>query len=274
MGGVSTTCYGDSGGARRYIGEVTRTIVDVLAERVRTDGSRPLLTYYNPSRGERTEFSATSFANWVDKTANLLDTLGVDGLVAGPVSVTAPCHWMGLVWTLAAWQRGLAYAAVLPPLPAHAQLAVVGPDDPTPLLPGATIACSLHPLGLALRDLPNGVLDYTSEALAEPDAHWTADVEPDAPCWFDDLREVSHADWLALPPEPDRVLVNETLPWLVLQEAVIRPLLGGGSAVLVAGEVSEPDLARIIASERARRAGSGGVQGDRSFPGVGIGRTS
>lgn len=253
---------------------MTRTIVDVLAERVRTDGSRPLLTYYNPSRGERTEFSATSFANWVDKTANLIDTLGVEGLVAAPVSVTASSHWMGLVWTFAAWQRGLAYAAVLPPLPDDAGLAVIGPDDPTPLLPGATIACSLHPLGLGLRDLPKGVLDYTSEALAEPDAHWAADVDPDAPCWFDDLREITHADWLGLPPEADRVLVREAAPWLVVQEALVRPLLGGGSAVLLAGGVSEADLARIIASERARETGSEGPGGDRGFPGIGRGRTA
>jgi hypothetical protein len=55
-----------------------------LARRVREGGSRPLLTYYRPAAGERTEFSATSFANWVDKTANLLSTLDVERGPATP----------------------------------------------------------------------------------------------------------------------------------------------------------------------------------------------
>lgn len=48
------------------------SVVELLAERVRSDGSRPLLTYYHPAKGERVEFSAKSFANWVDKTAHLI----------------------------------------------------------------------------------------------------------------------------------------------------------------------------------------------------------
>ena len=68
-------------------------MIDLLAARVRRDGSRPLLTYYRPDRGERVEFSATSFANWVDKTANLLETLGVEGRVAGPVSGSEEVLW-------------------------------------------------------------------------------------------------------------------------------------------------------------------------------------
>lgn len=253
------------------------SLVEVLTERVRRDGSRPLLTYYHPEKGERVEFSARSFANWVDKTANLLETLGVEGRVAGPVSVAHPGHWMSLVWPLACWQRGLAYQAVAPPLPAEAELAVVGPEDPQPLLPGMTIACSLHPLGLGLRDLPSGVLDYSTEALAEPDAHWAEPVEPDDLAWLDDRREIGHAEWLGLPPEAGRVLlpVVGLQPWLAVQELLVRPLLGGGSAVVVDGPVGQDELARIIASERVdHEAGEPSGPDGRSYPGVGQGRTS
>ena len=254
-----------------------RSIIDVLTDRVRTDGSRPLLTYYHPAKGERVEFSGRSFANWVDKTANLLETLGVEERIAGPVSVRHPGHWMSLIWPLAAWQRGLVYEPVEPPLPPGAELAVIGPEDPQPLLPGATIACSLHPFGLGLRELPAGVLDYSGEALAEPDAHWAAPVEPGDIAFLDDRRRISHADWLGLPPEPDRVLFRAAGPgpWVTLREALIRPLLGGGSAVVVDGPVDPEELARIIASEHvAHEAGESDGPDGRSYPGVGTGRTS
>ncbi|MCW5953955.1 MAG: hypothetical protein KIT69_17020 [Propionibacteriaceae bacterium] len=265
---------------RPYDGEVASagSIIDVLSDRVRREGSRPLLTYYHPAKGERVEFSTKSFANWVDKTANLLETLGIEGRVAGPVSMTHPGHWMSLVWPLAAWQRGLTYEAVEPPLPPEAELAVIGPEDPQPWIPGGTIACSLHPLGLGLRDLPAGVLDYSGEALAEPDAHWAVPVEPDDVAWLDDRRQISHADWLGLPPEPDRVLLRVPgwlPPWVTLQETLIRPLLGGGSAVVVDGRVNSDDLARIIASEHvAHIAGEQTGPNGGSYPGVGTGRTS
>lgn len=251
-------------------------MIDLLTERVRREGSRPLLTYYHPTKGERVEFSGTSFANWVDKTANLLETLGVEGRVVGPVSQLHPGHWMSLIWPLACWQRGLVYEAVPPPLSDEAELAVIGPEDPQPLLPGMTIACSLHPLGLGLRDLPPGVLDYSSEVLAEPDAHWAKPVDPGDIAWLDDRRQISHAEWLGLPPEPGRVLLGAWLPpWVAVQEALIRPLLGGGSAVVVDGQVSAEELARIIASEHVdHEAGEPDGHGGRSYPGAGQGRTS
>jgi len=237
------------------MGTVTplRTPIELLARRVRSQGGRPLVTYYDPAAGERVEFSATTFANWVDKTANLLGTLGVEqgGLVAGPLAVTHPGHWVSLVWPLACWQAGAAWAAVAPPVPAGAGLVVVGPADPHPLLPDATIACSLHPLGLPLAGLPAGVLDYTGNVLAEPDAHWAAPVLPDDVAWLDGERSASYLDLAGLPPSPDRVLVRPSSPWQTLADAVLRPLLGGGSAVVVAGDVDDAGLARIAASEKA-----------------------
>ncbi|HEY0237636.1 MAG TPA: TIGR03089 family protein, partial [Friedmanniella sp.] len=57
-------------------------IADLLARRVRSDGSAPLVTYYDTDAGVRTELSATTVSNWVAKTSNLL----TDELMASPGS--------------------------------------------------------------------------------------------------------------------------------------------------------------------------------------------
>lgn len=228
------------------------SVVDLLVERVRRDGSRPLLTYYHPANGERVEFNATSFANWVDKTAGLIDqNYDTDGVyVAAPLSVQYPAHWMSLIWPLATWQSALYYWA-LPDLPPEAcALVVTGPDNPQSHAAVPTVACSLHPLGLGLAGLPDGVLDFTTEALAQPDGHWQNPIKCDDIAWFDASGELSVGDWLELRPQPGRVLVRSTSPRLVLAEALARPLLGGGSAVIVDGPVDDAQLARIAADER------------------------
>ncbi len=219
-----------------------------LADRVRRAGAEPLLTWYRPDSGARTELSCRTFANWVDKTANLLDTLGVEGTVAGPVSLEAPGHWMSLVWPVAAWQRGCAYRAGSPD--ASTELVVTGPSDLRASPPALTLACSLHPLGLGLRNLPDGVLDYTGEALAEPDAHWAASVETGSPAWTDEQRIVTHAATGLVTPVTGRVLVRPGSAWQMLAHAVLGPVLGAGSAVVVEGPVPEEELARIVAAER------------------------
>ena len=229
----------------------TDTIPARLAARVRSAGSAPLLTYYDTRTGERVELSAISFANWVDKTSNLLSTLGVeDGFVAGPVSVEHPGHWVSLIWPLAAWQHGCGYAAVERSQAVDADVAVIGPEAVAPVVPGATIACSLHALALPFSVLPVGVLDYTREVLGEPDAHWAASVDAGRMAWVDRDRELTHAALAGLPPVPDRVLVRPTTAWDTLSAALLRPLLGGGSAVVVSGDITPDALARLAESER------------------------
>ncbi|PBC79521.1 uncharacterized protein (TIGR03089 family) [Streptomyces sp. TLI_235] len=51
------------------------------------DPSRPLITFYDDSTGERVELSAKTFDNWVAKTANLLQ----DELNAGPRTAPRCC---------------------------------------------------------------------------------------------------------------------------------------------------------------------------------------
>ncbi len=222
-------------------------VLAALQRRVRTAGAEPLLTHYDLDTGGRTELSVTTFANWVAKTANLIEDLGADsGLVALPLALRRPGHWMTLLWPLAAWQRECAITLDA----AGADVAMVGPDDPEPLVPGATLACSLHPLGLALRGLPDGVLDFTTEALAQPDRAGVLPNAPNAPAWIDGAEVYSHADLAATPPVSGRVLVRPSTALQTLRDAVIGPLLGGGSSVVVEGEADDARLAAIAASER------------------------
>jgi len=219
-----------------------------LEGRVRAGGGAPLLTSY-AAGGQRTELAATSFAKWVDKTANLLDELGLDpdGDVALPVLVERPDHWMALVWPFALWQRGMAARVVPREAASGADLAVLGNARPEPV--GAvTLACSLHPWGLPLAGLPDGVVDYAGEALAQPDAHVALPAGPGRAAWVDADRTLTFADLSRLEPTPGRILATPTDAWASVA-LLVAAVLGGGSLVLVADP--DADLAALAASERA-----------------------
>lgn len=224
----------------RTIHQVSFDPIAALADRVRRDPSSPLITWYDTDRHERVELSARTLANWVDKTANLLDDLGAgDSPTVGlPVAIERPGHWVCLVWTLATWQRGgraiVAKSDELGPV----DVAVVGPAQPYPLTAALdTVACSLHPLGLAFDEPLDGVVDY-HDVLAQPDVHLTGG---DAPA---DVPDPS--------PTSDRVLVRVGLHDDALTLGLLGPLAGGGSGVIVAG--AHPDVTQIADAEHARVA--------------------
>src|SRR4051795_7233368 len=86
------------------------TFPGALSALLRTGPARPLVTFHDDATGERVELSVATYANWVAKTAGLLqDELGLDrGAV---VLVDLPTHWLGPVWLRAgrgagAWGRG------------------------------------------------------------------------------------------------------------------------------------------------------------------------
>lgn len=221
-------------------------VITALERAARSRGSDPLLTWYGA--GARVEFSVRTFANWVDKTANLIGELdAAGGTIAGAVSRTAPGNWMSLVWPLAAWQRGCTYSVDA----AEADLIVVGPVDPRPHPGVPTVACSLHPLALGLRGLDGDVLDYSGEALAQPDAHWAEEVSGHADAWVESGRSLSHGDLGEVRGTAERRLAQASDAFATLEAAVLAPLLGGGSAVLV-DEAADPErLAALCRSERA-----------------------
>jgi len=229
---------------------VSELVTERLRRRTRTHGADPLVTYYGLDSGERTELSTTTFANWVDKTSNLL----VDELMLVPddrvelaLAERHPGHWVTLVWAAACWQVGLTVTHRR----SGAQLVVCGPDWSAYADAPDLVACSLHPLGLGFREPPPApIVDYTLEVRGQPDGYAASPLSGLAPAWEDPDRGLTQAELLVgLEGPAERRLVAAGEPWTTLREALLRPLVTGGSAVVVAGD--DPDaLPGICAQER------------------------
>lgn len=218
-----------------------------LIARASRDGSGPFLTHY--AGDERTELSARSFANWTAKTANLLtDGLGLDpgDRVELRLAAERPGHWMTLVWVMAAWQAGLTVVA------SDGDVVVTGPEPASGEAPGVpALACSLHPLGLGLRDLPPGWTDFSAATLAQPDAWFgTGPESPDDTAWDLAGRTATFAELTAATPTgARRLVVDPADAWAAATRCLVEPLLGGGSSVVVTG-ATEDALARIAQNEK------------------------
>jgi uncharacterized protein (TIGR03089 family) len=149
------------------------TFAQSLDAAVRADPSRPLVTFYDDATGERVELSVVTYANWVSKTAGLLqDELDLDR--GGLLLVDLPPHWLGAVWLGGAWTAGLAVTTDAA-LAGEADLVVCGPSGVDHYAASAderpVVALSLRPLGGRFVDaLPRGVLDYSAVVLGQPDS--------------------------------------------------------------------------------------------------------
>ena len=221
-----------------------------LRQRVRLDGSAPLFTFYDLESGARTELSATTFSNWVDKTSNLL----VDELAAGegdaismPLAVEAPGHWLTAVWQLACWQVGLVVDLTDRPHPA----AVVTGRHWQGHAEREIFACALHPLGFGFGEpLPDGVRDYAIEVRRHADKYFGYLPEANATGWVDAERTLNQAELGDVDGPPARRLVRAGDPWATCRDGIVTALVTGGSAVVMVGGDAE-QVTRIAVSERA-----------------------
>jgi len=224
-------------------------LAERLRRRVRANGSTPLLTYYDLDSGERTELSAISFSNWVDKTSNLLvDEVAVTegDVIFMPLAVEAPGHWLTGVWQLACWQVGLVVDTTNPTLP----VAVVTGRQWQSYREGDIFACALHPLGFGFDEpLPESVRDYAIEVRGHPDTYSGQPPDTDTTAWVDADRILNQADLVKVDGPPARRLVRAGDPWATCRDGIVTALVTGGSAVVVVGEDAD-QLARIAASER------------------------
>jgi len=217
--------------------------IDALQARVRAQGAGPLITHYDLSAGSRIELSAITFANWVSKTANLIDDLGVEpgSTVELGLAETDPAHWVTLVWIAAVWQRG---CGVVAGVTGDADLAVVGPADDR--RGRDTVACSLHPLGLGFPEAPRGCLDY-ADVFSQPDLFDGAPADPGSPAF----GTVTHAEIAATARSDGRLLFhNPVAGWPTVRDVLVAPVLGAGSSVVANGG-DEAARARIAEQERA-----------------------
>ncbi len=235
-----------SGGARPYSCRVNHdpsTPADLLRSALATDPGRPVLTFYDDASGERVELSAATLANWVAKTANLLQ--GDLGVQPGDrVALLLPAHWQTAAWLLACFSVG----AVAAPGgdPTGADVVVSGPEalEAARACRGERIALALRPLGARFPSPPDGFADYAVEVPGQGD-HFTP-FEPVGPAdsalalpdggvlTGAQVVERARADAATLGLGPGSRLLSDRDfdDWAGLSAGLLAPLAAGGSVVL------------------------------------------
>ncbi|PWW22924.1 uncharacterized protein (TIGR03089 family) [Geodermatophilus normandii] len=221
---------------------------DLLAAALRRDAAAPLVTAYDDATGERVELSATTLANWVAKTANLLQ----DEFDVGPGSTVAlalPVHWQTAAVLLGVWSCG---ATVLDTAAEDdgrldaADVVLAAQDRLAPLeeqdLPDL-LGLSLHPLGLGMTGYRGPARDFALEVRGHGDVFSPyAPPDPATPGLLAGGLELTLGGLVAAATElagrlgiaeGDRVLVDDTaaaeagpVAWL------LAPLAAGASIVL------------------------------------------
>ncbi|MFF8959033.1 TIGR03089 family protein [Streptomyces sp. NPDC014894] len=239
-----------------------RTPADLLRSALASDPARPLVTFYDDATGERVELSVATLANWVAKTANLIQ----GDLAAEPgdrLALLLPAHWQSAVWLLAASSTGV--LVDVDGDPAAADLVVSGPDalERARACRGERVALALRPLGGRFPAPPEGFSDYAVEAPSQGDRFAPyAPVDPAAPALAVGGTELSgallverarvDAAELGLTPG-SRVLSGRGYDsWEGLSAGLFAPLAAGASVVLCRhlDRLPEDGLRRRIESER------------------------
>jgi uncharacterized protein (TIGR03089 family) len=238
----------------------TPTFAGALADQLRTDPARPLVTFYDDATGERVELSVTTYANWVAKTAGLLqDELDVER--GSLVVVDLPTHWLGAVWLGAAWSIGARVTDDGGRLP-EAALAVCGPAGVGALAAAAgrtpVVALSLRPLGARFAEpLPDGVTDYGAVVLGQPDVFVA--LEPPAGedvAWEDASSSLTQEQLLVgtaghpVMSAGGRLLTDRNPCSASGLGTLVAPLVAGGGTVWVRNP-DESGWSRRVHSERA-----------------------
>ncbi|WP_392753394.1 TIGR03089 family protein [Streptomyces sp. LN590] len=239
-----------------------RTPADLLRSALAADPARPMVTFYDDATGERVELSVATFANWVAKTANLLQ----GDLAAEPgdrLALLLPAHWQSAVWLLACSSVGV--VADVQGDPAGADLVVTGPDtlDAARACRGERIALALRPLGGRFPQAPEVFADYAVEVPSQGDRFAPyAPVDPYAPALTVGGLGLTAAQLVARAREDavelgltpgSRLLTGRTYDsWDGLSAGLFAPLAAGGSVVLCRhlGQLDEDGLAKRVESER------------------------
>lgn len=262
-GGGGTRSAGPAGRTLARVTANDRTPADLLRSALAADAGRPLVTFYDDATGERVELSVATFANWVAKTANLLQ----GDLSAGPgdrVALLLPAHWQTAVWLLACSSVGA--VADVGGDPAAADVVVSGPDtlDVARACRGERLALALRPLGGRFPRTPEGFADYAAEVPGQGDRFAPfAPVDAEDPALIVAGAEYSGAEVVdrALADAPALGLTGpgtrllSGLPydtWAGLSAGLFAPLAAGGSVVLCRNldRLDAEGLARRVESER------------------------
>jgi uncharacterized protein (TIGR03089 family) len=234
------------------------TFPALLAAELRRDPSRPVVTFYDDATGERIELSTTTYANWVAKTAGLVqDELDLER--GSRVHLALPSHWLGAVWVGAVLTLGGTVVTGAPATAEDVDLVVCGPEGLPRFAPLAdrvpVLALSLAPLGARFREpLPTGVVDYGAVVLGQPDVFMALDpTTADDVVWRDADGEL-RGDQVAVLGSPvaggERLITDLNPVSRAGLAALVGPLRAGAGTVWV--RHGDPDTwARHRDSERA-----------------------
>jgi uncharacterized protein (TIGR03089 family) len=235
------------------------TFAAVLAQQLRTDGGRPLVTFYDDATGERVELSVTTYANWVAKAASLLvEELDLER--GDALRLDLPAHWLGPVFLGAAWAAGLVVTDDDDPA-----AVVCGPEELAAWAPRAeelpVLACSLLPMGVRFAEpVPPSVHDVGVEIWSQPDSFipWDAPTPDDVATRLGGRETTQEQMWRAattgtLVSDGGRLLsmANPASPPGVA--TFTEPLARSGSLVLVTHAERERLEATYVAEHATAR---------------------
>ncbi|MEU5402191.1 TIGR03089 family protein [Streptomyces sp. NPDC005963] len=240
------------------------TPADLLRSALAADPTRPLVTFYDDATGERVELSVATFANWVAKTANLLQ----GDLAAEPgdrLALLLPAHWQSAVWLLACSSVGV--LVDVGGDPSRADLVVSGPDtlEEARACSGERVALALRPLGGRFPQTPTGFSDYAVEVPSQGDRFAPyAPVDPTGPALAVSAEgieltgaqvvERARADAESLGLKSGSRLLSGLGygDWAGLSAGLYAPLAVGGSVVLCRhlDQLPQDGLTQRIDSER------------------------
>jgi uncharacterized protein (TIGR03089 family) len=239
----------------------------LLAAALRRSPATPLLTSYDDATDARVELSAATLANWVAKTANLLQ----DECDIGPGSTVAlalPVHWQTAAVLLGAWSCGAAVldTALEDDGRAAGADVVLAAQDRLPALeegyddtsPAELWGLSLHPLGLGMTGYAGAARDFAVEVRTHGDVFFPyREPDPADPGLLVGEASLSLGSLTAAAGElagrlgltdGDRVLVDERtaaeagpVAWL------LAPLAAGASLVLCRNAAADRLAARAEA---------------------------
>lgn len=239
------------------------TPADLLRSALAAAPARPLITYYDDATGERAELSVATLANWVAKTAHLLqDELAAER--GDRLALLLPAHWQTAAWLLACAATGV--VAEPGGDPATAALVVAGPGhlEQARACPGERIALSLRPLGARFPQPPPGFTDFAVAVPGQPDAFTAYDPPgPGDPALVAGGEELTcgevvaraRADAAARGLKPgDRLMSSRGYAdWEGLSAGLFAPLAAGAAVVLcpaAAGRLDDSARAARVAAER------------------------
>ncbi len=256
----------------------------LLSAALRRAAAAPLLTSYDDATDERVELSAATLANWVAKTANLLQ----DECDIGPGSTVAlalPVHWQTAAVLLGAWSCGAAVldTALEDEGAAAGADVVLAAQDRLPALEESLDEAtgpelwglSLHPLGLGMTGYVGAARDFAVEVRVHGDVFFPhQQPDPEDPGLLVGggaltlgslpLAAAELAGRLGL-REGDRVLVDERtaaeagpVAWL------LAPLAAGASIVLCRNAAPDRLPARA-AAERVTATLGVRIEGTREL---------